>query len=65
MSVAMLKMYISFGGIISLFLAVALIYLSRHKLSGFMSSIVAVFAYLFMILGGIIIFYIVMSGPTA
>lgn len=65
MSESMLKMYISFGGIISLFLAVGLIYLSRHKLSGILAGIVAFFAYAFMILGGIIIFYIVISGPTA
>ncbi|MBA2173866.1 DUF2768 domain-containing protein [Halobacillus locisalis] len=65
MSESMLKMYISFGGMISLFLAVGLIYLSRHKLSGVFSGIVAFLAYIFMILGGIIIFYIVLSGPTA
>ena len=65
MSESMLKMYISFGGMISLFLAVGLIYLSRHKLSGIFSGVVAFLAYIFMILGGIIIFYIVLSGPTA
>ncbi|WP_035504894.1 DUF2768 domain-containing protein [Halobacillus karajensis] len=65
MSESMLKMYISFGGMISLFLAVGLIYLSRYKLKGFLSGMVAVFAYLFMIFGGIIILYIVLSGPTA
>nr|WP_202409916.1 DUF2768 domain-containing protein [Halobacillus litoralis] len=61
----MLKMYISFAGIISLFLAVGLIYVSRYKLKGFLSIMIAVFAYLFMIFGGIIILYIVLSGPTA
>jgi succinate dehydrogenase hydrophobic anchor subunit len=65
LSESMLKMYISFAGIISLFLAVGLIYLSRHKLRGFIAVVVAVLAYLFMIFGGIIIFYIVLSGPTA
>ncbi|MBX0356211.1 MULTISPECIES: DUF2768 domain-containing protein [Halobacillus] len=65
MSESMLKMYISFAGIISLFLAVGLIYLSRYKLKGFLSIMIAVFAYLFMIFGGIIILYIVLSGPTA
>ncbi|MFG6148683.1 DUF2768 domain-containing protein [Halobacillus sp. B23F22_1] len=64
MSVAMLKMYISFAGIISLFLATGLIYLSRFKLSGIVSIITAVFAYLFMIFGGLVILYIVFSGPT-
>ncbi|MYL48458.1 DUF2768 family protein [Halobacillus litoralis] len=65
MSESMLKMYISFAGIISLFLAVGLIYVSRYKLKGFLSIMIAVFAYLFMIFGGIIILYIVLSGPTA
>ncbi|GEN53906.1 DUF2768 domain-containing protein [Halobacillus faecis] len=65
MSESMLKMYISFAGIISLFLAVGLIYLSRYKIKGFLSILIAVFAYLFMIFGGIIILYIVLSGPTA
>ncbi|WP_173916292.1 DUF2768 domain-containing protein [Halobacillus sp. Marseille-Q1614] len=65
MSVSLLKMYISFAGIISLFLATGLIYLSRYKLSGTISWIVAVFAYLFMIIGGLIIAFIVLSGPTA
>ncbi|WP_082233985.1 DUF2768 family protein [Halobacillus massiliensis] len=65
MSVGLLKMYISFAGIISLFLATGLIYLSRFKLTGAASWIVAVFAYLFMIIGGIIIAFIVLSGPTA
>ncbi|MBN8234688.1 DUF2768 domain-containing protein [Halobacillus kuroshimensis] len=65
MSESMLNMYISFAGIISLFLAIGLIYLSRFKLKGIFSAVTAVFAYLFMIVGGLIIFYIVLSGPTA
>ncbi|WP_226579356.1 DUF2768 family protein [Halobacillus litoralis] len=65
MSESMLNMYISFAGIISLFLAIGLIYLSRHKMRGILAGIVAFFAYVFMIFGGIIIFYIVFSGPTA
>lgn len=64
MSLSMLKMYISFAGIVFLFLAIGLIYFSRHKLSGVLSGITAFFAYIFMILGGVIIFYIVFSGPT-
>ncbi|MBM7569819.1 DUF2768 family protein [Aquibacillus albus] len=64
MSIPMLKMYISFAGIIFLLLAIGLILLSRHKLKGFFATIVALLAYLFFIVGSIIIFYIVMSGPT-
>ncbi|KGX87972.1 DUF2768 domain-containing protein [Pontibacillus litoralis] len=64
MSLGMLKMYISFAGIIFMFLAAVLIYLSRYKMKGFFAAITAVLAYIFLILGGIIIFYIVFSGPT-
>jgi hypothetical protein len=64
MSESMLKMYISFAGMIFLFLAIGLIWLSRNKLSGFFSGITAILAYLFFIAGSIIIFYIVFSGPT-
>lgn len=38
MSESMLNMYISFAGIISLFLAIGLIYLSRFKLKGIFSA---------------------------
>ncbi|MRG86412.1 DUF2768 domain-containing protein [Salinibacillus xinjiangensis] len=65
MSQSMLKMYISFAGMIFLFLAIGLIYLSRNKLQGFFSVITGILAYIFMVVGGIIIFYIVFSGPTA
>ncbi|KGP73003.1 DUF2768 domain-containing protein [Pontibacillus yanchengensis] len=64
MSRGMLNMYISFAGIIFMFLAIGLILLSRHKLSGLLSGITAFLAYIFLMLGGIIIFYIVFSGPT-
>lgn len=60
----MLNMYISFAGIIFMFLAIGLIMLSRYKLKGIVAGIVAAFAYIFMILSGLIIFYIVFSGPT-
>ncbi|MBM7552456.1 DUF2768 domain-containing protein [Thalassobacillus pellis] len=64
MSVAMLNMYISFAGILFMVLAIGLILLSRHKLKGIAAGIVALFAYIFMFLSGIIIIYIVFSGPT-
>ncbi|GGC87253.1 hypothetical protein GCM10007216_17410 [Thalassobacillus devorans] len=64
MSTSMLNMYISFAGIIFMFLAIGLIMLSRYKLKGILAGIVAVLAYIFMILSGLIIFYIVFSGPT-
>ncbi|SDQ54286.1 Protein of unknown function [Virgibacillus subterraneus] len=64
MSVSMLKMYISFGGMALLLLAIGLIILSRYKLKGFLAGIVSVLAYLSLMIGGIIILYIVFSGPT-
>ncbi|WP_085992025.1 DUF2768 domain-containing protein [Oceanobacillus senegalensis] len=64
MSISMLKMYISFAGMIFLFLAMGLIYLGRHKLKGWIARIVSLLAYICLILGGFIILYIVFSGPT-
>lgn len=64
MSTSMLNMYISFAGIIFMFLAIGLIMLSRYKLKGILAGVVAVLAYIFMVLSGVIIFYIVFSGPT-
>lgn len=64
MSVSMLKMYVSFAGMILLFVALGLILLSRYKLKGWLAGIVSLLAYLSLILGGLIIFYIVFSGPT-
>ncbi len=65
MTPGMLKMYISFFGIGFMFLSVVLIYLSRYKLKGFFKMITAVIAYILMILAGIIIFFVVFSGPVA
>jgi hypothetical protein len=64
MSEAMLKMYISFAGMIFLILSIGLILLGRYKLKGWIRGIVSFIAYAFLILGGLIIFYIVFSGPT-
>ncbi|WP_368651967.1 DUF2768 domain-containing protein [Ornithinibacillus sp. 4-3] len=64
MSLSMLKMWVSFAGIILLFVAVGFIYLSRYKLKGILSVIFAIIAYLSFIIAALIIFYIVFSGPT-
>lgn len=64
MSLSMLKMWISFAGIFFLLLAWGLIWLGRSKLKGLLSGIVSLLAYLSLILGGLIIVYIVFSGPT-
>jgi len=57
-------MWISFAGIILLFIATGLILLSRHKLKGWLAAIVSLIAYISLVLGGLIILYIVFSGPT-
>lgn len=64
MSLSLLKMWISFAGIILLFVATGLILLSRHKLKGFFAFITSFVAYISLILGGLIILYIVFSGPS-
>ncbi|MGY0691783.1 DUF2768 domain-containing protein [Virgibacillus sp. FSP13] len=64
MSVSMIAMWVSLIGMALLIIAIGLIYLSRYKLKGFLSGIVATLAYICFIIGSIIIFYIVFSGPT-
>ncbi|MFS0672680.1 DUF2768 domain-containing protein [Ornithinibacillus sp. 179-J 7C1 HS] len=64
MSESMLNMWISFAGMGLLILAIGLIVLARHKLKGFLSVMVSFLAYVSLFLGGIIILYIVFSGPT-
>ncbi|WP_077326701.1 DUF2768 domain-containing protein [Virgibacillus siamensis] len=65
MSQSMMNMWISFVGMALLLLSIGLIVLSRNKLKGWLAGIVSVLAYLCLMLGGIIILYIVFSGPTS
>ncbi|WP_316245031.1 DUF2768 domain-containing protein [Gracilibacillus massiliensis] len=58
-------MWISFGGMGALILAMVLILLSRYKLKGIISGIVAFVAYICLVVGGLIIFLVVISGPSA
>lgn len=64
MSAAEIKEMISFIGIGLLILALALITWSRKKLSGIFAVIIAIIAYLSLIIGAFIVFFIVLSGPT-
>lgn len=64
MSAAEIKEIISFVGIGLLILAIAFIQLSRRKLTGILSFIVSFIAYICLIIGGLIVFYVVLSGPT-
>ncbi|PWU68633.1 DUF2768 domain-containing protein [Gracilibacillus dipsosauri] len=65
MSASMMMMWVSFAGMFALFLAIGLILLSRYKLKGIVAGIVATFAYAFLIIGGLIIAFVVLRGPTA
>ncbi|SES80755.1 Protein of unknown function [Oceanobacillus limi] len=64
MSQSMLNMWISFGGMGLLILAIGLILLSRYKLKGILAGFIALLAYASLFLGAIIILFIVFSGPT-
>jgi len=64
MSAAEIKEIISFVGIGLLILAIVFIQLSRRKLTGVFSVIVSIIAYICLIIGGLIVLFIVLSGPT-
>ncbi|MDQ0232950.1 DUF2768 domain-containing protein [Metabacillus malikii] len=66
MNIALMKMWISFASMGFMFISILLIYLSRFKLKkGILRVIVTIFAYLFMILAGLIILFVVFSGPVS
>jgi hypothetical protein len=64
MTPALQKMWISFAAMGFMFISILTIYLSRYKLKGFLRGFTAVIAYILMILAGLIIFFVVLSGPT-
>ncbi len=65
MSPSMLKMWVSFAGMGLMIVAIFSIYISRYKFSnGILKGVTALFAYLCMIVGGLIVAYVVLSGPT-
>nr|WP_295972397.1 DUF2768 domain-containing protein [uncultured Bacillus sp.] len=65
MSPALMKMWVSISGMGFMVISVILIYLSRYKIkSSFLKTITAIIAYILLILAGLIIFFIVMAGPT-
>ncbi|WLD91836.1 DUF2768 domain-containing protein [Alkalihalobacillus sp. AL-G] len=64
MSEGLIKMWISLSAIGLMFVAVLSISISRIKLRGFFKSIVAIFAYACMITAGLMIVYVVFSGPV-
>lgn len=65
MSLSMIKMWISIAAMILMALAMLSIYASRFKMKpGFLKVIVTISAYLFLIIGGLMMAYVVFSGPT-
>lgn len=65
MSLSMQKMWISFVAIGLLGLAAVAIYVSRYKLNkGFLRAITALAAWSCMIIGGLLMLLVVMTGPT-
>jgi hypothetical protein len=62
---SMMKMWISFASMGFMFLAILMIYFSRYKIKQkFIRFITASIAYILMIAGGLMMIYIVLSGPT-
>lgn len=59
-----MKMWVSFAGIGFLIIAITFISLSRYKLKGWISKVFAFIAYISLVLAGLIVFYIVFSGPS-
>ncbi|WP_059170966.1 DUF2768 domain-containing protein [Bacillus sp. FJAT-27445] len=64
MSPSLMKMWVSLAAMGFMFISMIMIYFSRFKLKGVFRLISAIFAYALMILSGIIIFLVVISGPT-
>ncbi len=65
MSPALMKMWISLAAMGFMFIAIIFIYLSRYKLKqGVLKAFTAVIAYLLLVVSGLIIFFVVFTGPS-
>jgi glucan phosphoethanolaminetransferase (alkaline phosphatase superfamily) len=64
MSPGLIKMWLSLTGIGLMFIAVVSILISRTKLKGFWQGLLSTFAYLCMIIAGIIMVFVVFTGPV-
>lgn len=65
MSPALEKMWIAIASMVFMFISVFSIYISRYKATNkIIRFIFALIAYVLMILAGIIIIFVVFSGPT-
>ena len=65
MSLALMKMWISLASMGFMVIAIIFIYLSRYKLKqGVLKAFTAVVAYLLLVVSGLIIFFVVFTGPS-
>lgn len=64
MTPALQKMWISFVAMGFMVISILLIYGSRYKLKGIWKGLTAIIAYILMLLAGLIILIVVLSGPT-
>lgn len=65
LNLALMKMWFALGSMGLMFLAVASIYLSRFKCQNrFLKIAISSFAYMCMLISGIIVFVVVFSGPV-
>jgi glucan phosphoethanolaminetransferase (alkaline phosphatase superfamily) len=64
MSPGLIKMWFSLSAIGLMFIAVISILISRTKLKGIWKFSLSTFAYICMVVSGIIMFFVVFSGPV-
>ncbi|SDC12587.1 DUF2768 domain-containing protein [Shouchella lonarensis] len=65
MSQAMLNMYISFVGLLLMFISAGTALWARTKLSGLAAKMVLTVSFCCLLIAGVIVFYIVVGGPTS
>lgn len=65
MSDGLIKMWVALSAIGLMFVAVMSISVSRMKLKGIIKHVITLFAYLCMIIAGILIVFVVFSGPVS
>lgn len=65
MSPSMAKMWISISSMGFMFISILMIYLSRYKINNnVIRFVTALIAYILLIISGLIIFFVVFTGPT-
>jgi cytochrome c oxidase assembly factor CtaG len=65
MTPGLIKMWFSLSAIGLMFISVITILVSRSKLKGVLRIIFTILAYLCMIIAGIIMFFVVFTGPIS